>query len=218
LLLLSPFSTNVKKNLFFYQERNKKNKKKEKNLTEKIFQIFYLEGGGVSNLEDFEGMGEMKRMKISGVGIDPKTNTPVVLLKNEEETLLLPIWVGIFEANSIAMGIEKVAPPRPLTHDLIKNILKTANIKCEKMVITEIKDDVFYAKLFFKTNSFTFAIDSRPSDAMAIVLRFNAPIYVEDKVLESAVELVKPLDEEEAKKLKEYLKTIKPEDFSHPEF
>ncbi|MFH1612606.1 MAG: bifunctional nuclease family protein [bacterium] len=157
----------------------------------------------------------MQLMKVSGIGIDPKTNMPVVLLKDIDNTQLLPIWIGMFEANAIAMEVEKTSSPRPFTHDLIKNILNTTHILCEKVIISEIKDTIYYAKIILKFGNNLFEIDSRPSDAIAIALKLNAPIYVEEEVLKTAVEIIKPLDEQEAKKLKNILKTIKPEDFAN---
>lgn len=155
----------------------------------------------------------MQLMKVSGVGIDPKTNMPVVLLKDVNNTIVLPIWIGMFEASAIAIELEKTPIQRPFTHDLIKNILQITNILCEKIIISEIKDTIYYAKIVLNFENNSVEIDSRPSDAIAIALKLDAPIYVEEEVLKSAVEIIKPLDEKEAKKIKNRLKTIKPEDF-----
>lgn len=155
----------------------------------------------------------MIEMKISGIGIDPQTNMPVVLLKDKGEKVILPIWIGIFEASAIAMQLQEITPPRPATHDLIKNLLTSLDIKCEKIIINDIKDNTYYARLIMKKNNKIFEIDSRPSDALAIAVRVKVPIYVEEKILKAAVEVIKPLDEKEAKKIKEALKDIKPEDF-----
>jgi hypothetical protein len=155
----------------------------------------------------------MVEMKIGGVGIDPKSNLPVVLLKNLEGTLLLPIWIGMPEAGAIAVCLEGVKPQRPLTHDLIKNIFDTVGVQVLRTVITEVKNNTYYARLVVKKDDSILEIDSRPSDAMAIALRHKVPIFVKEEILKNAIEIVKPLDEAEAQKLKKFIHELKPDDF-----
>lgn len=125
-------------------------------------------------------------MKIRGLMMDPVTNMPVVILKDTGGKSILPIWVGVYEANAIAMEIEKVQPPRPMTHDLLRNVLFGLDAVVRKVVVTELKDDTFYAVISLERNGNTFTIDSRPSDALALALRTDAPIYVDDSVLKSS--------------------------------
>jgi bifunctional DNase/RNase len=121
-------------------------------------------------------------MKIRGLMLDPVTNTPIVILKDSADTVL-PIWVGIYEANAIALEIEKVSTPRPMTHDLIKNVLAGLDAHVHKVVVTELKDDTFYAVIWMEREGRIISVDSRPSDALALALRVDCPIFVEDEVL-----------------------------------
>lgn len=125
-------------------------------------------------------------MKIRGLMMDPVTNMPVVILKDTAGKSVLPIWVGIYEANAIALEIEKVQTPRPMTHDLLRNVLFGLDAMVQKIVVTELKDDTFYARIWLQRNGNTLTIDSRPSDALALALRTDAPIYVDDEVLKSS--------------------------------
>lgn len=125
-------------------------------------------------------------MKIRGLMMDPVTNMPIVILKDSSGNSILPIWVGVYEANAIALEIEKVQTPRPMTHDLIKNVLLGLNAVVKKVVVTDLRDDTFYALIWLERNGTTITIDSRPSDALALALRTDAPIYVEDAVLKSS--------------------------------
>ena len=121
-------------------------------------------------------------MKIRGLMLDPVTNTPIVILKDSADTVL-PIWVGVYEANAIALEIEKVSTPRPMTHDLIKNVLAGLDAHVHKVVVTELKDDTFYAVIWMEREGHIISVDSRPSDALALALRVDCPIFVEDEVL-----------------------------------
>ncbi len=151
----------------------------------------------------------MVRMKVARIILDPFTNSPIVILKDLEDRKALPIWIGIFEANAIAMKLEDVTTPRPMTHDLIANILESLKASVEKIVVNDLVDNTFYATIFLKTGNGTLEIDSRPSDAIAIALRTNAPIYVEEEVLVKA----RSFDEDEKEKLlKEWLENLSPED------
>jgi len=125
-------------------------------------------------------------VRIRGLMMDPVTNMPIVILKDVNGDSILPIWVGVYEANAIALEIEKVQTPRPMTHDLIKNVLVGLHTVVKKVVVTELKEDTFYALIWLERNGSTITIDSRPSDALALALRTDAPIFVEEDVLKSS--------------------------------
>jgi hypothetical protein len=125
-------------------------------------------------------------VRIRGLMMDPATNMPIVMLKDVGSDSVIPIWVGIFEANAIAIEIEKVAAPRPMTHDLARNVIRHLNAYLEKVVITEIKDDTFHAVLWLRQAGEQVTIDARPSDAIALALRADCPIYVAEQVMQSA--------------------------------
>ncbi|MDT8069418.1 MAG: bifunctional nuclease family protein [Terriglobia bacterium] len=122
-------------------------------------------------------------MRIRGLMMDPVTNMPIVVLKDVEGESILPIWVGVYEANAIALEIEKVTTPRPMTHDLLKNMLTGFGASVNKVVVTELKDDTFYAVIWAERDGQTISLDSRPSDALALALRVDCPIFVDDEVL-----------------------------------
>jgi bifunctional DNase/RNase len=122
-------------------------------------------------------------MRIRGLMMDPVTNMPIVVLKDVEGDSVLPIWVGVYEANAIALEIEKVTTPRPMTHDLLKNMLTGFGANVSKVVVTELKDDTFYAVIWAERDGQVISIDSRPSDALALALRVDCPIYVDNEVL-----------------------------------
>ena len=125
-------------------------------------------------------------MKIRGLMMDPVTNMPIVILKDIGGNSVLPIWVGVYEANAIALEIEKVSTPRPMTHDLIKTLLLGLNTGLRKVVVSELKDDTFYAVIWLDRDGELISVDSRPSDALALALRLDCPIYVEEAVLKSS--------------------------------
>ncbi len=125
-------------------------------------------------------------MKIRGLMMDPVTNMPIVILKDINGNAMLPIWVGIYEANAIALEIEKVSTPRPMTHDLIKSVLLGLGTGIRKVVVNDLKDDTFYALIWLERNGELISIDSRPSDALALALRLDCPIFVEDDVLKNS--------------------------------
>lgn len=125
-------------------------------------------------------------MKIRGLMMDPMTNTPIVVLKDLSGDAVLPIWVGIYEANAIALEIEKVTTPRPMTHDLIKVLLMGLETSVKKVVVSELKDDTFYALIWLDKGGELISVDSRPSDALAVALRHDCPIFVDDQVLQSS--------------------------------
>ncbi len=150
-------------------------------------------------------------VQIKGLMIDPISNLPIIILKDKDSDSVLPIWVGIFEANAIALQIEKIGTPRPMTHDLIKNLLETLSAQVEKIVITELKDSTFFALIHLNVGGNTIEVDSRPSDAIAIALRAEAPIYVDEDVISKA----KKIDLKEAgesERLKKWLENLDPDD------
>jgi uncharacterized protein len=125
-------------------------------------------------------------MKIRGLMMDPVTNMPIVVLKDTNGNTILPIWVGIYEANAIALEIEKVSTPRPMTHDLIKTLLFGLGTGIRKVVVSELKEDTFYAVIWLDRDGELISVDSRPSDALALALRLDCPIYVDESVLKSS--------------------------------
>jgi uncharacterized protein len=125
-------------------------------------------------------------MKIRGLMMDPVTNMPIVILKDSGGDAVLPIWVGIYEANAIALEIEKVSTPRPMTHDLIKNVLTGLDAQVKKVVVTELRDDTFFAVIWLEREGRIISVDSRPSDALAVALRLDCPIFVDDEVLKTS--------------------------------
>lgn len=124
-------------------------------------------------------------MKIRGLMMDPVTNMPIVVLKDVQGQAILPIWVGVYEANAIALEIEKVQTPRPMTHDLLRNVFLGLDVRVQKIVVTDLKDDTFYAVIWVDRSGEMMTIDSRPSDALALALRMDCPIFVNDQVLKS---------------------------------
>jgi hypothetical protein len=125
-------------------------------------------------------------MQIRGLMMDPITNMPIIVLKDVGSDLVLPIWVGIFEANAIALELEKTATPRPMTHDLLRNLARGLNAKVRKVVVSEIRDDTYYAVIWMEHGGETVTVDARPSDAIALALRWDCPIYVSRIVLETS--------------------------------
>ncbi|OGV95354.1 MAG: hypothetical protein A3I04_01230 [Nitrospinae bacterium RIFCSPLOWO2_02_FULL_39_110] len=157
----------------------------------------------------------MLEMKVEGLTLDPLTNMPIITLKDLSGKWFLPIWVGIFEANAIAIQMEKIATPRPMTHDLIKNIIDGIEAKVNHIVVNDLKDNTFYAVISLTLNNHIVNIDSRPSDAIAVALRVNAPIYVAEKVINMAKGpgLSEGEDIKDQEKLKKWLEDLRPEDF-----
>jgi len=125
-------------------------------------------------------------MKIRGLLMDPVSQMPVVLLKDLVSETVLPIWVGIYEANAIALEFEKTATPRPMTHDLIRNVVMGLEAEVKRVVVSELRDDTFYAVIWLEQDGKTISIDSRPSDAIALAMRMDCPIYVDEEVLRNA--------------------------------
>jgi bifunctional DNase/RNase len=153
------------------------------------------------------------KMMVKGLALDPITNMPIIILKDPEDRKALPIWVGIFEANAIALELEKIATPRPMTHDLIKNILDHVGATVQQVIINDLRDNTFYAIIEISINGNRIAIDSRPSDAIAIALRVNAPIFVDEAVISKAKNIDVSDEKEENDRWREWLENLKPEDF-----
>jgi len=152
-------------------------------------------------------------MKIKGLVVDPISKMPIVVLEDPENERILPIWIGVFEANAIALKIENIATPRPMTHDLLKNFLDRLNISIDKIVVNDVRDNTFYALIHCKIKDQTVIIDSRPSDAIALALRTDASIYVKDEVIEKAHSLKFDENLEDSEKLKKWMENLKPENF-----
>ena len=152
-------------------------------------------------------------MKIRGLMMDPVTNMPIVILKDVQGSIVLPIWVGVYEANAIALEIEKVSTPRPMTHDLIRSLLLGLNTGLRKVVVSELKDDTFYAVIWLDRDGDLISVDSRPSDALALALRLDCPIYVEESVLKSSKLASSVSDKASNDELRRMLEGLNDEDF-----
>jgi uncharacterized protein len=164
-------------------------------------------------------------MKVKQLALDPLSNMPMIVLRDEEEKRSLPIWVGLAEANAIALELEKIPTARPMTHDLIRNILESVGARVTKVVVNDLKENTFYAVIHLRLGPNDLTVDSRPSDAIALALRVDAPIFVDEEVLNKAESVeVKVAKEPESTgkpddpaRIKEWLESIKPGDFDKPE-
>ncbi len=159
----------------------------------------------------------LHEMTIGGLAMDPSTNAPILILNSVHEDFSIPIWIGILEAASIASVLQNIAFDRPMTHDLFKNFIEKVNIKIARIEVCDLKDNTFYAKIYCQSPEHSFILDSRPSDAIALALRFKAAIYVDDKVVENLKvkngEYETVDDSDQGKKWEEYLKNLSPDDF-----
>ncbi len=151
-------------------------------------------------------------MRIRGLMMDPVTNMPIVILKDVESETVLPIWVGVFEANAIALEIEKVNTPRPMTHDLLRNTIAGLGARVRKVVVTDLRDDTFYAVIWAERDGGLISIDSRPSDALALALRADCPIYVEEVVLKTSKQVTSVSDKVNNEELRRWLEGLNDED------
>lgn len=151
-------------------------------------------------------------MKVKGLMIDPVSNMPIIILKNPDGKSVLPIWVGIFEANAIAMQLEEVVSPRPMTHDLLKNVIEGLQAAVDQVVITDLKDNTFFAVIHLRRDGERYSVDARPSDAMALALRASAPIYVERQVLEKTEGSGAEGESDQTERLRRWLETVDPEE------
>ena len=152
-------------------------------------------------------------MSVKGLTLDPLTNMPIVILKDNDDKRVLPIWIGLFEANAIALELEKITTPRPMTHDLMRDLISGMEAQVTKIVVNDLKNNTFYAVIHLSLNGNHIVIDSRPSDAIALALRSEAPIYVATEVVNKAKSIDMSKESEEADQLKEWLENLKPEDF-----
>jgi len=153
-----------------------------------------------------------REFKIKGLMMDPITNSPIVILQDAEKNTLLPIWVGIFEANAIALQIERIDTPRPMTHDLLKNILLQFEAEVEKIVVTELRENTFYALIHLRHGEDRVTIDSRPSDAIALALRTDSPIFVTEEVINNSRSITLDKENLDPEDVKKWLENLNPED------
>jgi uncharacterized protein len=151
-------------------------------------------------------------MKIRGLMMDPATNMPIVVLKDAQGSAVLPIWVGVYEANAIALEIEKVQTPRPMTHDLLRNVLLGLNVHVRKVVVSDLRDDTFYALIWIERDGSMMSIDARPSDALALALRMDCPIFVEDQVLRTSKSADTVTEKSTNEELRKWLENLSDED------
>ena len=152
-------------------------------------------------------------MKIRGLMMDPATNMPIVVLKDAQGSAVLPIWVGVYEANAIALEIGKVQTPRPMTHDLLRNVLVGLDINVRKVVVSDLRDDTFYALIWIEREGHLMSIDARPSDALALALRVDCPIFVEDQVLRTSKSAANSVTEKSSNdELRKWLENLSDED------
>jgi bifunctional DNase/RNase len=157
----------------------------------------------------------MIEMQVGGLGFDPRNLSPLVLLRDQEELNFLPIWIGVFEAAAIAMELQEVKPPRPMTHDLLKTAIENLGGKLKRILINDIKEGTFYAaiEIELKENK-TLTLDARPSDAIALAVRGHTPIFVSETVMMQAKLVNSEKDAEETKKFKDFIENLRPEDFT----
>lgn len=151
-------------------------------------------------------------MSIKGLMVDPVTNMPIVILRDSDGKRILPIWVGVFEANAIALQIENVSTPRPMTHDLLRNVIQDLNGDVQKIVVSDLKDNTFYAVLHVVVAGEMVMIDARPSDAIALALRVRAPIFAEDAVIDNAKSMDITPDQGDSERLQQWLENLDPDD------
>ena len=150
-------------------------------------------------------------MTIKGLMVDPITNMPIIILRDKDGQRVLPIWVGVFEANAIALQMENVTTPRPMTHDLLKNVICDLKADIQKIVVSDLRENTFYALIYLTVNGEPVAIDARPSDAIALALRAQAPIFVEDRVIDHAKTVDFVPDKENSERLQKWLESLDPE-------
>ena len=154
-------------------------------------------------------------MSIKGLMVDPISNMPIVILRDKDGNRTLPIWVGMFEANAIALQIENISTPRPMTHDLLRNVIQDLKAAVEKIVVCDLQDGTFYALIYLRVHGEVLAIDSRPSDAIALALRTRAPIFVEDTVIDHAKTMDVSSEKADQDRLHKWLDSLDPEDLGY---
>jgi uncharacterized protein len=153
-------------------------------------------------------------MELTGVRVELPTNQPIVLLRERDGERYLPIWIGAAEAAAIALSLQGVVTPRPMTHDLIKNMLEDLTVQVSRIVVTELRESTFFATIELTREAATFEVSSRPSDAIALAVRMAVPIFASEEVLEEASILIPGEEDEEVEKFREFLDNISPEDFA----
>jgi uncharacterized protein len=159
-----------------------------------------------------EGTSMQIEMTIKGLMVDPITNMPIIILRDKDGQRVLPIWVGIFEANAIALQMENISTPRPMTHDLLRNVIEDLSGNVTKIVVSDLRENTFYALIYVETGADTVAIDARPSDAIALALRTQAPIFVEENVIDNAKTVDFTTDKADSERLQKWLESLDPEE------
>ncbi|MHC4244678.1 MAG: bifunctional nuclease family protein [Planctomycetota bacterium] len=159
----------------------------------------------------------LHKVSIAGLTMDPASNTPIIILKSEKDEQAIPIWIGLLEATSIASALQNIKYERPMTHDLFKNFTERLDISVARIEVCDLKDNTFYARIYFVSENKNFDMDARPSDAIALALRYDAPIFVDDAVMKKSKmpegEMEVMDTSEEGKKWADYLENLSPEDF-----
>ena len=156
----------------------------------------------------------MIEMSLVGVRVELPTNQPIVLLREREGERYLPIWIGAMEATAIAFALQGIQTARPMTHDLLKNVLEDLSVQVQRIVITELKDGTFYAVIQMQQDGRAYEVSSRPSDAIALAVRVNVPIFANEDVLTEASIVIRDDEEQEVEKFREFLENVNPEDFA----
>jgi uncharacterized protein len=156
----------------------------------------------------------MIEMSLVGVRVELPTNQPIVLLREREGERFLPIWIGAMEATAIAFALQGIVTARPMTHDLLKNVLEDLSVQVHRIVITELKDGTFYAVIQMQQDGRAYEVSSRPSDAIALAVRVNVPIFANEDVLTEASIVIRDDEEQEVEKFREFLENVNPEDFA----
>jgi len=156
----------------------------------------------------------MIELNLVGVRVELPTNQPIVLLRERDGERYLPIWIGAMEATAIAFALQGIVTARPMTHDLLKNVLEEVGVRVERIVITELREGTFYAIIHMQQNGSQYEVSSRPSDAMALAVRVNVPIFANEEVLSEASIVIKDDEEQEVEKFREFLDQVTPEDFA----
>jgi uncharacterized protein len=162
--------------------------------------------------ESTDRTGTLVEMTIKGLMVDPITNMPIIILRDKDGERVLPIWVGVFEANAIALQIENIETPRPMTHDLLRNVIQDLQASVEKVVVCDLKENTFYALIHLQTPAGTVAIDARPSDAIALALRTHAPILVDQRVIDNAKTVDFANDKQDSERLQQWLESLDPDE------
>ncbi len=156
----------------------------------------------------------MIELNLVGVRVELPSNQPIVLLREKEGERYLPIWIGAMEATAIAFALQGIVTQRPMTHDLLKNVLEEIQVRVDRIVITELREGTFYAVIHMSRNGSSYEVSSRPSDAIALAVRVNVPIFAQEEVLTEASIVIKDDEEQEVEKFREFLEQVNPEDFA----